>query len=165
MCFFFLCVAVLFLCAGFGEISNPPRCIVDLLQAEMEIANDRLPAQAQPLTHLDLFGKRRSVRAIYRWMDWLQHVHVVAFIIFRVVGCHYFLRVVWPYASLPITNLSGGITLLLSLMAVVVMLQGSKPSEQPFPGSAAIVEAQAMSGSDESSSRKKKRSNGNKKAN
>lgn len=148
-------------------MSNPPRCIVDLLQAEMEIANARLPDTARPVTHIDLLGKRRSVRALYRRMDWLQHMHVVSFIIFRVVGCHYFLRVVWPYASLPIINLTGAVTLLLSLMAAVVMLQSSKPSEQPFPGAAAIVEAQAMSGGDESSRRKKKsvKGDGNKKAN
>lgn len=154
--------------AGFGEVSNPPRCIVDLLQAELELANDRLPAESRPLSHLVLFGSRYSVRSLYKQMDWLQHVHVVSFVIFRVVGCHYFLRVVWPYASLGITNLTGGVTLVLSLMAVVVMMQGAKPSDQPLPGAAAIVEAQAMATGGRSGSYKKKlkkESNGNKKAN
>lgn len=45
------------------------------------------------------------------------------FIAFRFVGVHYFLSVVYPYAALYCTRISGGVTLALSLIATLVMLQ------------------------------------------
>ena len=125
------CAAAL---SGFGEVSNPPRCVVDLLQAAIDASNDALPKGSAPVKQVRVLGQNRSVKSLQSLMDSLQQVHLGLFVAFRVVGTHYFLAVCWPYAALPVTLWSGGVTLVLSLMAVVVMLQ-PKPKE----GAAAVA--------------------------
>jgi len=116
-----------------GEISNPPRCVVDLLQYQIDVQHDawtrRNPsekdARAGGPTQLVLMGRSYAIRSVKRQMISLTNTHVAMFIAFRFVGVHYFLKLVWPYAALECTRITGGVTLVLSLAAVVAMLQGA----------------------------------------
>jgi hypothetical protein len=158
-----------------GEISNPPRCVVDLLQYQIDaqrdawarargLANQPLQEEKQNTaaiaggpSELTLFGRSYSMRTVKDLMNSLQNIHLgtcstrgVAltnhrdaasfhscpslsllvvvvcagmFIAFRFVGVHYLLRIVWSHAELGCTRVAGGVTLALSLLATLVMLQ------------------------------------------
>lgn len=69
-------------------------------------------------------GRRYSVPRLLRLCDTLASYNLVLFIIFRFVGIRYYLAVVVPYCNYAVTSWMGGTTLALSLMAMVVMLQG-----------------------------------------
>lgn len=152
-----------------GEVSNPPRCVVDLVQCMVDaqtethvaahgrsakangsnsasangsgngvasgngshdgsgsgVALSSPVSSAPPLSHVRLLGRSVPMSSVKAGLASLLQWHVGLFMAFRIVGVKFMYYVVWPFASLPVTNVTGGVTLVLSLMAVVVMLQGA----------------------------------------
>ena len=105
-----------------GEISNPPRCVVDLLQYQIDTqANSSSKPSSQFIT---VFGSRYNVASLMKKMEVLARTHLILFIIFRFVGVQ-FVAVSYMHIQHSITAWMGGITLVLSLMAMVVMIQGA----------------------------------------
>jgi hypothetical protein len=122
-----------------GEISNPPRCLVDILQAEIDVQVEkheaafrrrggRPDAKPTPLTQVNVpFWGIVRIDPLKKFMASSQNFHVILFVIFRFVGTQYMFQVVWPYAMLKVTNVCGIVTLILSLIALVVMFTGGTP--------------------------------------
>ena len=150
----------------FGEVSNPPRCVVDLVQCMIDDQTEKHVARsagakasssnsrsadgngvasgngshdgsgsgvalstpvvtAPALSHVRLLGRSVPMSSVKVGLASLLQWHIGLFMAFRIVGVKFMYYVVWPFASLPVTNVTGAVTLVLSLMAVVVMLQGA----------------------------------------
>jgi hypothetical protein len=128
-----------------GEISNPPRCIVDLLEFEIEAQSAATSTSAQQLTSksthtsgetpvaptpphvVHLFGRSYSVPLVRSLLRSCAQVHLALFVLFRFVGAQYFVSVVWAYATLQATMWTGSLTLALSLVAMVSMINDARP--------------------------------------
>jgi len=145
-----------------GEISNPPRCIVDLIQAEIDLEKaehvKRIKkvddaangtngstkggtngngnsgngvSSSQPMTHATVWGNSWPLTTLEKTMASLLTFHLIMFIVLRFLGTHYMYEFVWKQAELNVTLVGGGITTILSWMAVVAMLQGARAGNSP----------------------------------
>jgi len=147
-----------------GEISNPPRCIVDLIQVEIDLEKAQWVKRRKkvdsdenngahgdhggastkgngngsnggssksPMTHATFFGHSWPLTTLEKTMSSLLTFHLIMFIALRFLGTHYMYEFVWKQAELNVTLVGGGITTILSWMAVVAMLQGARAGNSP----------------------------------
>jgi len=139
-----------------GEMSNPPRCITDLIRHAVDIrTNGKAPGilamdshmhrmtngpspkaddddAPPPTTRIPIWWLcgSHTLRQLQHLVHNLQLLHVVLFLAFRFIGVHYFVSIVWPHAS-TVTIVTGGLTLLLSIGAVMMMLDVFRHDASP----------------------------------
>jgi hypothetical protein len=66
-----------------GEISNPPRCIVDLLEYQIDTQKSASKDKPLPSRFVTILGKRYSVGQLQKTMATLAKIHLWSFVAFR----------------------------------------------------------------------------------
>jgi hypothetical protein len=113
-------VILVFIAYALGEASNPPRCLIDIIN------NYRHHYPASKHTFLWIFGIFPfPVKLAVGLISPLFHIYMFSFIALRIISTHFVFRFILPYAATYWLVNASFMVVLLSAMAVLVMLTGA----------------------------------------